>query len=87
MTSRMKLYVKGGCPWCVAAKQYLDQCGFQYEEVDVRRDSEAFAEMIRISGQNYAPTLTVAGKILADFGTDELQQFLKTESILPSQCA
>ena len=47
------------------------------------RDPDAHDEMIRISGQPLAPTLVVGGKILADFGPDELEEFLKSEEILP----
>ncbi|MEI8340284.1 MAG: glutaredoxin domain-containing protein [Verrucomicrobiota bacterium] len=83
MSALLKLYVKTWCPWCISAKQYLDTHRYEYEEIDVTRDRGAFDEMIRISGQTYAPTLVVDGKILADFGPDELDHFLKSESILP----
>jgi hypothetical protein len=39
--------------------------------------------MIRLSGQAYTPTLTVDGKLLADFGPDELQAFLQKHQIKP----
>jgi len=83
MFAPLKLYVKTGCPWCVSAKQYLNTHHYQYEEIDVSRDPDAHDEMIRISGQPLAPTLVVGGKILADFGPDELEEFLKSEEILP----
>jgi len=83
MSAPLKLYVKTGCPWCLSANQYLDSHGYHYEEIDVRRDPHAFDEMIRISGQTFAPTLVVDSKILADFGPEELEQFLKTEGIVP----
>lgn len=83
MSALLKLYVKSWCPWCICAKQFLDQRGYRYEEIDVERDRVAFDEMIRISGQHRAPTLVVGEKLLADFGPDELADFLKKNEIQP----
>ena len=65
------------------AKQYLNKRGYQYEELDVNRDQAAYDEMIRLSGQRYTPTLDADGLVLADFGPDELEIFLKEHSIQP----
>jgi glutaredoxin 3 len=77
------LYVKTGCPWCDMAENYLNKRGYKYTKIDVRRDSAAFQEMKRISGQTYAPTLVVGDLFLPDFGPDELEEFLKEHNILP----
>ena len=37
--------------------------------------------MQRVSGQSSAPTLDWNGKILADFGTDELAPFLLEQNV------
>jgi glutaredoxin len=79
----LKLYVKSWCSWCISARQYLNNRGFKYQELDVNKDPAAYDEMIRISGQRFTPTLDADGLILADFGTDELEIFLKQHSITP----
>ena len=79
----MILYVKPGCPWCRVAEQYLDERGYKYQSIDVRRDRAAFDELRRISGQSYAPTLVIGDLVLPDFGPDELEDFLKRHNILP----
>lgn len=56
---------------------WLDKRGIDYEEIDVIADESAFDEMIRISGQDLAPVIDVDGKILADFGPDQLETFWK----------
>lgn len=77
MINSMKLYIKRGCPWCVMAESWLRQNGVAYEVLDVLVDANAFAEMRRISGQSKAPVLvTEEGKILSDFGPEELPGFL-----------
>lgn len=77
MMNSMKLYIKRGCPWCVMAESWLRQKGVAYEVLDVLVDANAFAEMRKISGQSKAPVLvTEEGKILSDFGPEELPGFL-----------
>jgi glutaredoxin len=83
MSAQLKLYVKGWCPWCISVKQFLTKRGYRYEEVDVHRDQAAYDEMIHLSGQRYTPTLLAGGRVLADFGTGELEIFLKEHSIHP----
>jgi glutaredoxin 3 len=83
MSAELKLYVKSWCPWCITAKNFLNKRGYHYDEVDVNRDQAAYDEMIRISGQTYTPTLVADGRVLADFGPEELELFLKQHSIQP----
>jgi glutaredoxin len=55
----------------------LKRLGIEYKAVNVSKDDDAFEEMVRLSGQSYAPTLVVNGEVLADFGPEELEPFLK----------
>ena len=71
------LYVKQGCPWCIAAEEELQKLGVKYERREVRSNPEFFREMQEVSGQSKAPVLDVDGRILADFGPEQLAGFLK----------
>jgi len=71
------LYVKQGCPWCDAAEEKLHELGVTYERREVRSHPEFFREMRDISGQSKAPVLDLDGRVLADFGPEELPEFLK----------
>ena len=82
-TARMRVFVKSGCPWCVDASRYLRAEGYEFDEIDVLQDSAAFDEMIAISGQNLAPTLTIRDAVLADFDVAELKVFLSNNQITP----
>jgi glutaredoxin 3 len=75
------LYVKSGCPWCEEAVQFLDGHGVGYRMKEVNGDSAAFAELEHKSGQTKTPTLDWNGKILADFGTEELVAFLRDQNV------
>jgi glutaredoxin len=73
----MILYVKRGCPWCDDAERWLRKNGITYNPVNVLADPVAYATMRKLSGQSKAPVLvTDQGKVLADFGPEELPAFL-----------
>ncbi|MEM9445115.1 MAG: glutaredoxin family protein [Verrucomicrobiota bacterium] len=74
------LYVKTGCPWCEQVINYLDENKIKYDKVVVTGDEEAFSEMRQLSGQTKAPTMDWDGQVLADFGVEELIEFLKDKS-------
>ena len=57
--------------------RWLDDHDIAYEKLDVIADDAAFAEMVRLSGQELAPVLDVDGKVLADFGPEELSGFFE----------
>jgi glutaredoxin len=72
---RIRLFMKPYCPWCQRAMRWLDARRIKYESVDVMANEDAYDEMIRLSGQDLAPVIDVDGKILADFGPEELARF------------
>jgi glutaredoxin 3 len=73
----IRLFIKPYCPWCRKAIEWLDDHDISYETFDVIADSKAYAEMVRLSGQDLAPVIDVDGEILADFGPEELAKFWK----------
>ena len=72
------LYIKAGCPWCIAAEEELQKLGVKYERREVRSNPAYFEEMKKLSGQSKAPVLQMDGRVLADFGVEQLPGFLKT---------
>ena len=80
----MKLYVKTWCPWCVAAREWLDGRAYRYELIDVEANRADYDTMQRLSGQTRTPTLVMGdGKVLPDFGPEELDAFVKKHGINP----
>ncbi len=73
----IRLFIKPYCPWCHKAQHWLDTQGIKYQTIDVIADAKAMDEMVRLSGQTYAPVLDVDGKILADFGPEQLPGFFE----------
>jgi glutaredoxin 3 len=79
------LYVKRGCPYCKAAIDNLNARGIAFEEVEVRKDPAAMQKLQDISGQTKTPTLDWDGEVLADFGSDELEEFLAQRTPAPAR--
>jgi glutaredoxin len=83
MADSLKLYVKVWCPWCVRARQVLDERGYRYQLIDVEASRADFDTMARLSGQRLTPTLVVGEKVLPDFGPEDLVAFLDRHGIRP----
>ena len=81
-TPRPVLYVKTNCSWCNEAEDYLKKRGIAYDRVNVSADRTAFAQMLELSGQTKAPTMDWDGEVLADFGADELDAFLRERNVV-----
>jgi glutaredoxin 3 len=73
----IRLFIKPYCGWCSEAMNWLDAHDIEYEVLDVIRNNAAYDEMVRLSGQELAPVIEVDGKVLADFGPDQLAVFWK----------
>ena len=71
--TRIRLFIKPYCGWCIEAMGWLDRQGVPYQKLDVIADPHAFREMRRLSGQTLAPVLEADGHVLADFGARELE--------------
>ncbi len=68
---RIEIYIKPGCPYCIAAKRLLDQKGAAYEETDVSRDPALRATMTaRAVGRHTVPQIFIDGRHIG--GCDDL---------------
>lgn len=55
---------------------YLDGRGIAYNKVDVRAKPAKMQQLKDVSGQMKTPTLDWDGDVLADFGVEELEEFV-----------
>ena len=56
------VYTTEWCRDCRAAKQFLDEHGIAYSEIDVDADSAASAEVLRRVGKRAIPQLVIDGE-------------------------
>ncbi|HEX4668307.1 MAG TPA: glutaredoxin domain-containing protein [Chthoniobacterales bacterium] len=83
MPTEIKLFSREWCSWCIEAKDYLTERGYQFTEIDVGEDRAAYQEMRELSDQTYVPTLVAGDEVLANFDTDQLEKFLREHDIVP----
>jgi len=83
VATEITLYSREWCSWCIDAKDYLSERGFQFDVIDVGKDRVAYAEMTELSDQTYVPTLVAGDEVLANFDTDQLEKFLTEHGIEP----
>ena len=68
--SPVTLYTTAWCPFCVRAKQLLEQKGSAYHEISVDGQPELRQEMMQRSGQRTVPQIWVGEHHIG--GCDEL---------------
>lgn len=74
--ANIKIYSTPTCPWCKKAKQYLDEKGIAYENIDVSSNEKAQKEMIDKSGQMGVPVIDIDGKIIVGFDKEKIDELL-----------
>ena len=73
---RVIVYSTKTCPWCHKAKEFLEEKGVAYKDVDVGADQKAANEMVEKSGQMGVPVIDMDGKIIVGFDKEELEKAL-----------
>lgn len=79
----LTLYSRAMCSWCIDAKEFLSERGYDFTVVDVGRDRGAYDEMLELSDQTCVPVLAAGDEVLANFDTDQLEKFLSEHGIEP----
>jgi glutaredoxin-like YruB-family protein len=72
----VKIYSTPTCPWCRRAEEFLSQRGVPYTKVDVSVDPLAAQEMVRRSGQQGVPVITVDDEVVVGFDRPRLERLL-----------
>ena len=72
----IRVFSTPSCPYCVTLKSFLEEKGFQYEDIDVAEDERAAKEMIDKSGQMGVPVVDIDGQIIVGFDRERISQIL-----------
>lgn len=59
MTKQVQIYTTNSCAYCPMVKQYLQQKGVDYEEVNLEVDPARRQEMFELTGQMAVPVTVV----------------------------
>ena len=72
----VKVYSTPTCPYCKMAKQFLEEKGVTFEDVDVSVSQAAAQEMVAKSGQMGVPVLDIDGSLVVGFDKNKIKQLL-----------
>ncbi len=72
----IRVFSTESCPYCISLKAFLDEQGFDYEDINVGKDEKAREEMIRKSGQMGVPVVEINGQVIIGFDKERISQLL-----------
>ncbi len=72
----IKVYSTPACSYCYTLKAFLDEHGFQYEDINVSEDQRAREEMVQRSGQAGVPVIDIDGEIIIGFDRERICELL-----------
>ena len=66
MGKRIVIYTTAWCPDCRAAKKFLQAKNLAYEEIDIEKNPEAAAIVMKLNdGMRKVPTLDIEGTVVS----------------------
>lgn len=74
---KVVIYTTPTCPYCYQAKEFLARQGVPFVEKNVAADPQAAMEMVRLSGQQGVPVITVDGQVVIGFDQPRLKLLLQ----------
>jgi glutaredoxin-like YruB-family protein len=63
------------CPYCVAAKEYLEEKGVSYTEKNIQKDKAAKKELMSM-GHMGVPVILIDGEEVVGFDKDKIDDLL-----------
>ena len=70
------IFTSPSCSWCNRVKDYLRQKRFSFKEIDVSKDAQAAADMVRKTGQQGVPVTLINGRPVVGFDRIKIDRLL-----------
>ena len=67
MQKKVVIYTTQGCPYCADAKELLNKKGVKYEEIQVDKDPNKLAEMVKLSQKRSVPQIFIDQESIGGF--------------------
>ncbi len=74
--SNIKVYTTPTCAFCHMTKQFLQDKGAEYEEIDVSTDQQAAQEIVEKTGQMGVPVTQIDDQYIIGFDKAKLEAAL-----------
>lgn len=70
------IYTSNTCPYCVSAKNYLEEKGVEYKEKNIQTDKDARKELMSM-GHMGVPVLVIDGEEVVGFDKEKIDSLLE----------
>ena len=74
------IFTSNTCPYCVAAKDYLQEKGVPFTEKNIQTDKDARKELMSM-GHMGVPVLLIDGEEIVGFDKPRIDQLIDKETI------
>jgi len=78
VSKKVVLYSAPTCPWCLKAKQYLEQNNIDFSEHNVAEEPDKYKEMVEASGQTGVPVLAIGDEVIVGFNQPKIEELLQS---------
>ncbi|NLY66860.1 MAG: glutaredoxin family protein [Tissierellia bacterium] len=75
MAHDVTIYTSNTCPYCVSAKDYLNERGVPFVEKNIQTDPEARKELMRM-GHMGVPVIIIDGEEIVGFNKAKMDELL-----------
>lgn len=75
MAHDVTIYTSNTCPYCVSAKDYLNERGVPFVEKNIQTDPEARKELMRM-GHMGVPVIVIDGEEIVGFNKARMDELL-----------
>lgn len=84
MPEKVTIYTKDYCPYCDRAKEYFGTRGIAFEEIDVTRDPQVYADLKQRTGHMTVPQIFIDDKFVGGY-TDMVDKIRRGELVIAAQ--
>ncbi len=76
----VKIYTTKTCPYCKLTKDFFQEKGIAFTEIDVAEDPAAANDMVKKSGQMGVPVVDIDGMIIVGWNKNALEEAMASAS-------
>jgi glutaredoxin 3 len=73
---QVKIYTTSTCVYCRGAKEYFQEKGIVYEEINLSEHPDRIQEMVQASGQMGVPVILIDGMVIVGFNRGAINEAL-----------
>ena len=74
---KIKIFSTPTCPYCHVLKNYLKENGFEFEEIDISKETAKREELIKKTGLATLPVVEINGQLIVGFDKKKIDEILK----------